>query len=61
MIAIPRLASMRGARIWCAETPPAFIAMTSLPWLSVTSVISVPSSTEKGRNSETICGTRSAT
>ncbi len=58
---MPRLASTSGARIWCAETPPAFIAITSLFWLSVTSVISVPSSTEKGRKRAISCGTRSAT
>ena len=38
--------SNSGASTWCADNPAAFMAMTSLFWLSVTSVISVASSTE---------------
>ena len=35
-----------GARIWCAESPAAFIEVTSLFWLSVARVMMVASSTE---------------
>ena len=53
--------STSGARTWCADNPAAFIATTSLFWLSVDSVISVASSTEYGRNRATSCGNRSET
>ena len=46
--------------IWCAEMPAAFIEMTSLFWLRPASVISVPSSTAKGRKRAMSCGMRSA-
>ena len=59
MIATPRLATSNGARIWCADSPDAFSAMTSLFWLSVDSVMIVPSSTEKGRKVAMISGMRS--
>ena len=42
--------------IWCAEMPAAFIEMISLFWLSPARVISVPSSTEKGRKRAMSCG-----
>ena len=38
--------SSSGARTWWAESPAAFIAMTSLFWFSVASVRIVASSTE---------------
>jgi hypothetical protein len=47
--------------IWWAEMPAAFIVMISLCWFSVTRVIKVPSSTEKGRKRAISCGTRSPT
>ena len=47
--------------IWCAEMPAAFIVTISLCWLRPASVISVPSSTEKGRKRAISCGMRSAT
>jgi hypothetical protein len=52
------LATIKGARIWCAERPAAFIATTSLFWLRPTKAINVPSSTEKGRKRETRTGSR---
>ena len=59
--AIPRLATIRGAMIWCAEIPAAFMLTTSLFWLRVASVIRVPSSTAKGRKREMSWGIRSET
>ncbi len=35
-----------GASTWCAERPDAFIAITSLFWFNVASVMIVASSTE---------------
>jgi len=54
--AMPMLARTRGARIWWAERPAAFIATTSLFWLRPTKAINVPSRTENGRKRETIIG-----
>jgi hypothetical protein len=59
--ATAKLARTKGARIWCADSPPAFIEMTSLFWLSVDRVMMVPSSTEKGRKRAMICGVRRLT
>ena len=56
---MPRLATISGARIWCAEMPAAFIATTSLCWLRPVKAISVPSRTEKGRKREISSGRRS--
>jgi hypothetical protein len=50
--------TISGARIWCADSPDALSEMTSLFWLSVARVMSVPSSTEKGRKRAISCGTR---
>ena len=47
------LATISGARIWCADRPAAFIATTSLFWFRPTKAINVPSRTEKGRKRET--------
>ena len=58
---MPMLATIRGARIWCADMPAAFIATTSLFWLRPTKVISVPSRTEKGRKREISIGMRKPT
>jgi len=55
------LATTNGARIWCAESPAAFIATTSLCWFRPTKAIKVPSSTEKGRKREISSGMRKDT
>ena len=59
--AMPKLATISGARIWCADKPAAFIAMTSLCWLRAVKVISAPSSAEKGRKRWMSKGTRRVT
>jgi hypothetical protein len=59
--AMPRLATIRGAMIWWAEMPAAFMLTTSLCWFNVVRVISVPRSTAKGRKRAISCGTRSET
>ena len=60
-MATKMLAMTIGARIWCADRPAAFIATTSLCWLSDVNAISVPSSTENGRKREISSGTRKPT
>jgi len=59
--AMPMLARTKGARIWWAERPAAFIATTSLFWFNPMKFISVPTSTEKGRKRENRIGRRSPT
>ena len=56
--AIKAEARISGAMIWCAEIPAAFIEMISLFWFNPAKVISVPSSTAKGRKRATSWGRR---